>query len=87
MFRAAHRSSSGALPVFAASGLHKHVVTGRSQVRVGTQTFLRPVTTCVCKTGSDVTNQTGSDVTNQTTPLVYEKSKFHYRISKTCHWS
>ena len=32
MFRAAHRSSSGALTVFAASGLHTHVVTGRSQV-------------------------------------------------------
>jgi hypothetical protein len=31
MFRAAHRSSSsGALTVFAASGLHTHVVTGRS---------------------------------------------------------
>jgi hypothetical protein len=31
MSRAAHRSSSGALTVFAASGLHTHVVTGRSQ--------------------------------------------------------
>jgi hypothetical protein len=31
MFRAAHRSSSGALIVFAASGLCTHVVTGRSQ--------------------------------------------------------
>jgi len=30
MFRAAYRSSSGALTVFAASGLHTHVVTGRS---------------------------------------------------------
>jgi hypothetical protein len=38
MFRAAHRSSSGALTVFAPSGLHTHMVTGRSQV-----------TTCVCK--------------------------------------
>ena len=36
MFRAAYRSSSGALTVFAASGLHTHVVTGRSQVWVGT---------------------------------------------------
>ena len=36
MFRAAHRSLSGALTVFAASGLHTHVVTGRSQVWVGT---------------------------------------------------
>jgi len=35
MFRAAYRSSSGALTVFAASGLHMHVVTGRSQVWVG----------------------------------------------------
>ena len=31
MFRAVYRSSSGALTVFAASGLHTHVVTGRSQ--------------------------------------------------------
>jgi hypothetical protein len=39
MLRAAHRSSSAALTVFAASGLHMHVVTGRSQVRVGTGQF------------------------------------------------
>ena len=32
MFRAAHRSSSGALTVFAASGLRTYVVTGRSRV-------------------------------------------------------
>jgi len=31
MFRAVHRSSSGALTVFSASGLHTHVLTGRSQ--------------------------------------------------------
>jgi hypothetical protein len=31
MFQAAYRSSSGALTVFAASGLHTHVVTGRCQ--------------------------------------------------------
>jgi len=49
MFRAVRRSSSGDLTVFAASGLHTHVVTGRSQVWVPTQTWLRPVTTCVCK--------------------------------------
>jgi hypothetical protein len=49
MFRAAYRSSSGALTVFSASGLHRHVVTGRSQVRVGTQAWLRSVTTCLCK--------------------------------------
>ena len=36
MFPAVHSSSSGALTVFAASGLHTHVVTGRSQVWVGT---------------------------------------------------
>jgi hypothetical protein len=36
MFRAAYRSSSGALTVFAASGLHTHVVNGRSQVWVET---------------------------------------------------
>jgi len=34
MFRAAYRSSSAALTVFAASGLHTHVVSGRSQVWV-----------------------------------------------------
>jgi hypothetical protein len=34
MFRAANRSSSGALTLFAASGLYTHVVTGRSQVWV-----------------------------------------------------
>jgi len=36
VFRAAYRSSSGALTVFAASGLHTHVVTSHSQVWVGT---------------------------------------------------
>ena len=30
MFRAVYRPSSGALTVFAASGLHTHVVAGRS---------------------------------------------------------
>jgi hypothetical protein len=53
MFRAAPRSSSGALTVFVASGLYTRMVTGRSQDWVGTgiltQTWLRPVTTCVCK--------------------------------------
>jgi hypothetical protein len=34
MFRAAYRSSLGALTVFAASALHTHVVTGHSQIRV-----------------------------------------------------
>jgi hypothetical protein len=47
MFQAEHRSSSGVLIVFAASGLHTHVVNGRSQVP--TQFWLRPVTTNVCK--------------------------------------
>ena len=36
MFRAVCRSSSGAPNVFAASGLHTHAVTARSQVWVGT---------------------------------------------------
>jgi len=31
MFRTAYRSSSGALTLFSASGLHTHVVTGRSR--------------------------------------------------------
>jgi hypothetical protein len=31
MFRAVRRLSSGVLTVFAASGLHTHVVTGRTQ--------------------------------------------------------
>jgi hypothetical protein len=35
MFRAVRRSSSETLNVFASSGLHTHVVTGRSQVCVG----------------------------------------------------
>jgi hypothetical protein len=33
MFRAAYHSSSGTLTVFAAYGLHTHVVTGRSHGR------------------------------------------------------
>jgi len=37
MFRAAYRSSSEAVTVFAASGLLTHVVTGRSRVWVGTR--------------------------------------------------
>jgi len=41
MFRAVCRSSSGAPTVFAASGLHTHVVIARSQVWVGTQFPLR----------------------------------------------
>jgi len=44
MFRVAYRSSSGALTVFAASGIYTHVVTGHSQVWVGTvptRTWLR----------------------------------------------
>ena len=41
MFRAAYRSSSGALTVFVASGLHTRVVTARSQVWVGT-----PIVAC-----------------------------------------
>jgi hypothetical protein len=49
VFRAAYRSSSEALTVFANSSLHTHVVTGRSQVWVGTavptQTWLRPTQT------------------------------------------
>jgi hypothetical protein len=49
MFRAAYRSSSGALALFATFGLHTHVETSRSQVWVGTQTWLRSVTTCVCR--------------------------------------
>ena len=41
MFRAVYRSSSGAITLFAASGLRTNVVTGRSQVWVGTQFPLR----------------------------------------------
>jgi hypothetical protein len=41
MIRAAYRSSLGALTVFAASGLHTHVVTGRSQLWVETEFPLR----------------------------------------------
>jgi hypothetical protein len=39
IFRAAYRSQSGALTGFASSGLHTHVVTGRSQVWVETGQF------------------------------------------------
>ena len=42
MFRAAYCSSSEALTVFAASGLHTYVVTGRSQVWVGTDSGRSP---------------------------------------------
>ena len=51
MFRGLRRSSSGAPTAFAASGLHTRVVTACSQVWVGvpTQTWLRAVTTRVCK--------------------------------------
>ena len=53
MFRAAYLSSSGALTVFAASGLNPHVVPGRSQVWVGIGLGILPVitdqvVTCVC---------------------------------------
>ena len=41
MFRVAYRSSSGAPTVLAASGLHTHVVTGRSQAWVKSQFPLR----------------------------------------------
>jgi len=34
MFRAVHRSSSGALTVFAASGLHTHVVKSEWEIRL-----------------------------------------------------
>jgi hypothetical protein len=40
MFRAAYRSSSGALTVFAASDLHTYLVTGCSQVWVETASLL-----------------------------------------------
>jgi len=43
MLRAVRRSSSGALTVFADSGLYTHVVTGRSQVLVGTAILFRAV--------------------------------------------
>jgi len=52
MFLPAYRSSSGAPTVFAASDLHTRVVTARSQVWVGTQIWLRAVTTHVCKSES-----------------------------------
>jgi hypothetical protein len=39
MFRAVHSLSSGIVTVFGASDLHKNVVTGRSQVWVGTGHF------------------------------------------------
>jgi len=59
MFRAAYRSSSGVLSVFAASGLPTHLVTDCSQVP--TQTWLRPVTRCVCKPEATNTVRTPDD--------------------------
>jgi len=51
MFRAAYRSSSGALNCIYSLWFITHVVTGRCQVWVGTgtptQTWQRPVTTWV----------------------------------------
>jgi len=60
MFQAVRRSSSGAPTVFAPSGLHTCVVTTFSQVWVGvpTQTWLRAVTTHVCK--PEVANTVGA---------------------------
>jgi len=54
MFRAAHRSSSGALNSTCSLCLYTHVVTGRCQCWVGngpfsTQPWQRPVTTWVYK--------------------------------------
>jgi hypothetical protein len=60
MFRAAYPSSSGDLTVFSASGLYTYVVTGRSQASV-TQTCLRPVTTCVCKSEAENTVRSPDD--------------------------
>jgi hypothetical protein len=59
MFWEAYCSSSGALTEFAVSGLHTHVVTGRSQVP--TQTWLRPVTTCIYKPEDTNTVRTPDD--------------------------
>jgi len=51
MFRAAHRLLSGALTVFATSGLYAHVATGRCQGWVGgTQPWKWPVATWAYKT-------------------------------------
>jgi len=70
MFRAVCRSSSGAPTVFAASALHTHVVTTRSQVWVGTpvptQTWPRAVTTCVCK--PEAANTVGAPDDERHTP-------------------
>jgi len=76
MFRAAHRSSSGPPTVFAASGLHTHMVTGRSQVSQGvpTQTWLRPVTTCVCK--PDAANTVGAP----------DDERYAARNMLSCQW-
>jgi len=77
MFQAAYRSSSGALTVFAASDLHTHVVTGRSQVWVGTPTWtwLRPVTTCVCRSKAANTVRAPDD------------ERYSARIMLSCQWT
>ena len=89
MFRAAYRSSSRALTVYAASGLHTHMVTGRSQVCVGvtTQIWLRPVTTCVCKPEAAYTELLMmSDVTLETCWAFNEhwNNKFRYQVASCC---
>jgi len=54
MFRAVCRSSSGAPTVLAASGLHTHAVTARSQVWVGSHLLLTldSIVTAICITPS-----------------------------------
>jgi hypothetical protein len=90
MFRAAHRPSSGALTVFVASGLHTHVVTGRSQVWVGTvstQTWLRPVTTCVCKPEAVKTEPLMMNGVPLETCWAFNErwnNKFYYKV--TSYW-
>jgi hypothetical protein len=87
MFRAAHRSSSGALTVFAASGWHTHVVTSRNEfwvVTVPTRTSLQPVTTCICQPEAAKTELLKISGVPLATCWAFNESwnnKFYYKVA------
>jgi hypothetical protein len=95
MFRAAHRSSSGALTVFAASGLHTHVVTGRSQVWVETEFPLRldcgrsPHAYVNWRLQIQLELLVMSGVPLETCWAFNERwnNKFHYKLHLVCYFS
>ena len=68
MFREAYHSSLGALTVFAASGLHTHVVTGRSQVSEN------------CSSHSDLTTSEWADRSSSGALNVFAASGLHTHV-------